>query len=106
MNGRRGKHSRWARRTDTSILPPIDAAALFRISLIDRVRDIELIFCGNLIGTHPLGDVCFATATPAVIRSRAYDKRCQDWVLRIRPKYRSASARTNMASSSSFGFGI
>jgi len=34
-------------------------------------RAIELIFCGNLIGTQPLGEVCFATATPAVIRSRA-----------------------------------
>src|SRR5207247_10837788 len=95
-----------ARRTDTWLLSPIDAAAFFRTSLIARVLDIELIFCGNLIGTHPLGEVCFATATPAVIRSKAYDKRCQDWVFLIRPKYRSASARADMASCSSFGFGI
>src|SRR6266571_2884964 len=101
-----GKYSCWARRTDTWLLTPIDSAAFFRVSLMARVRDIELIFCGNLIGTQPLRGVCFAIATPAVIRSRAYDRRCQDWVFLIRPKYRSDSARADMASSSSFGFGI
>src|SRR5438876_11205475 len=106
MNRRRGKYSCGALRTETWLLTPIDAAAFLRVSLIDRVLDIELIFCGNLIGTQPLGEVCFATATPAVIRSKAYDKRCRDWVLLILPKYRSDSARADMASSSSFGFGI
>src|SRR5712664_70025 len=106
MDRRRGKEICWARRTDTWLLTPIDAAAFFRVSLIDRVLDIELIFCGNLIGTQPLGEVCLAIATPAVMRSKAYDKRCQDWVVLIRPKYRSLSAKADMASSSSRGFGI
>src|SRR6266566_245586 len=106
MKRRRGKESCWAVRTVTWLLTPIDVAAFLRVSLIDRVLDIELIFCGNLIATQPLGEVCFAIATPAVIRSRAYDKRCQDWVFLIRPKYRSDSARADIASSSSFGFGI
>src|SRR5438876_11773650 len=106
MNRRRGKYSCGALRTDTWLFTPIDAAPFLRVSLIDRVRDIELIFCGNLIGTQPLRDVCFAIATPAVIRSRAYDRRGQHWVFLIRPKYSPDSARPDIASSSSFGFGI
>src|SRR2546428_13186146 len=87
-------------------LDPIKAPTPFRSSLVPRLRDIELIRCGNFIDTHPPGLVSFATATPAVMRSRAYDNRCHDCVFLIRAKYRSASESADMAASSSRGLGI
>src|SRR4029077_9980001 len=87
-------------------LDPIKAPTPFRSSLVPRLRDMELMRCGNFIDTHPPGLVSFATATPAVMRSRAYDNRCHDCVFLILAKYKSASERADMALCSSWRLGI